>query len=253
MTDLPERLALVRALSLKNFQVRYKRATLGVLWAVVQPTFQAAVLALVFTKVFDVGGIEHYAAYVVCGVLPWSFFTQSLLASTSSIADNGSLVRKVAVPLVVFPAAAVGGVAVAFSASLVVLLVTAVLAGTAGSSLLLLPVAVLVEVALVLAVGLLTAAFHPAFRDIRYAIESLLLVGLYASPILYDASQVPAAARPYLDVNPITGVLSLFRAAVLGRPVDGRAVAITVLGSLVLLSLAWAVFRRRSDEFADLV
>ncbi len=253
MSDVIERLALVQALSLKNFQVRYKRATLGVVWAVVQPTFQAAVLALVFTKVFDVGGIEHYAAYVVCGILPWSFFTQSLLASTTAISDNGSLVRKVAVPLVVFPAAAVGGIAVAFSASLVVLLVTSLLAGTAGPALLLLPLAVLVELALILALGLMTAAFHPAFRDIRYVIESLLLVGLYASPILYDASKVPAAARPYLDLNPMTGVLSLYRTAVLDRPLDGRAVALTVVGSVLLLGLSWVVFRRRSGEFADLV
>jgi ABC-type polysaccharide/polyol phosphate export permease len=253
VSDVLERLALVRALSLKNFQVRYKRATLGVLWAVVQPTFQAAVLALVFTQVFKVGGIEHYAAYVVCGILPWSFFTQSWLASTTAIADNGSLVRKVAVPLLVFPTAAVGGIAIAFSASLVVLLVVSVLSGTAGLHLLLLPVAVLLELALILGIGFLTGAFHPAFRDIRYVIDSLLIVGLYASPILYDASQVPEAAQPFLELNPITGMLSLYRAAVLGRPIDGSAVAITVGVAVVLLALSLLVFRRRSGEFADLV
>jgi ABC-type polysaccharide/polyol phosphate export permease len=253
VSDVLERLALVRALSLKNFQVRYKRATLGVLWAVVQPVFQAAVLALVFTQVFDVRGIEDYAAYVVCGILPWSFFTQSLLAATSSIADNGSLVRKVAVPLVVFPAAAVGGIAVAFSASLVVLLVVAVLAGTAGPQLLLLPLAVALQLALVMSLGLLTGAFHPAFRDIRYVIESLVLVGLYASPVLYSDAQVPAAARPWLDLNPVTGMLSVYRTAVLGRPLDGRAVLFTVLLSALLLTVAVVVFRRRSGEFADLV
>ena len=253
MSELAERLALVRALSLKNFQVRYKRASLGVLWAVVQPTFQAAVLALVFTQVFQIQGIENYAAYVVCGILPWSFFTQSLLASTTAVTDNGALVRKVAVPLVIFPAAAIGGIALAFSASLVVLVITSLLAGTAGVTLLLLPVAVLVQVVLILAVGLLTGAFHPAFRDIRYVIESLLIVGLYASPILYDASLVPPAARPYLDLNPITGMLSLYRTAVLDRPLDGRAITFTVVGSVVLLALSWTLFRRRAAEFADLV
>jgi ABC-type polysaccharide/polyol phosphate export permease len=253
MSEAAERLALVRALSLKNFQVRYKRASLGVVWAVAQPTFQAAVLALVFTKVFKVGGIEHYAGYVISGILPWSFFTQSLLASTTAVSDNGSLVRKVAVPLVIFPAAAVGGIAVAFGASLVILVLTSLIIGTAGFHLLLLPVAVLVELTLILAIGLLTGAFHPAFRDIRYVIESLLLVGLYASPVLYDSSKVPPAARPWLDGNPMTGVLSLYRAAVLGRPLDGRAVLITAGGSLLLLAVSVTVFRRRAGEFADLV
>lgn len=250
---LLERLALVKALSLKNFQVKYKRATLGVLWAVVQPTFQAAVLAIVFTKVFRVGSVDHYAAYVVCGILPWTFFTQSMLAATTAVADNGSLVRKVSVPLVVFPAAAIGGVAVAFAASAGVLVVASILSGEAGLMLLLLPVAIAVELMLIFAIGLLAGAFHVAFRDIRYVIESLLVVGLYATPILYDESLVPKAARPFLELNPMTGVLSLYRAAVLDRPIDASAVAISVVGGGLLLLVSWHVFRRRSAEFPDLV
>jgi ABC-type polysaccharide/polyol phosphate export permease len=250
---LVERLALLSALSQKNFQVRYKRATLGVLWAVVQPTFQALVLALVFTKVFKVGNVPHYAVYVISGILPWSFFTQSLLAAVTAVADNGALVRKVAVPLVIFPAAAVGGVGLAFCASFVVLLVCSIAAGTAGVHLLLLPVAVLLELVLIFAVGLFAAAFHVAFRDIRYVIESLLIVGLYASPILYESHRVPPRARGLLDGNPMTGILSLYRAAILQRPIDTRAVVIAAVGCSLLLVLAWQLFQRRSAEFPDLV
>lgn len=248
-----ERVALVRALSQKNFQIRYKRASLGVLWAIVQPTFQAAVLAVVFTKVFKVGNVEHYGVYVICGILPWVFFTQSMLAAVTAVADNGALVRKVAVPLVVFPAAAIGGVAMAFAPSLLVLLVCSAFAGTFGLTVLLLPLAVLLELVLIFAVGLFCGAFHVAFRDIRYIIESLLLVGLYASPILYEASQVPEKARPLLECNPMSGILSLYRAAVLGRPLDGRAILIACVESLALLTLALFLFRRRSTEFPDLV
>lgn len=250
---LAERVDLVRALSQKNFQIRYKRASLGVLWAIVQPTFQAAVLAVVFTQVFKVGKVEHYGVYVICGILPWAFFTQSMLAAVTAVADNGALVRKVAVPLVVFPAAAVGGVAMAFAPSLLVLIVCSLVVGTAGLNLLLLPLAVLLELVLIFAVGLFCAAFHVAFRDIRYVIESLLLVGLYASPILYEASQVPAAARPLLEANPMTGILSVYRAAVLDRPLDGSAILIASVGSACLLALALWLFRRRSAEFPDLV
>lgn len=249
-----EHLALVRALSQKNFQVRYKAASLGVLWAVLQPTFQAIVLSIVFTKVFHAGaGVSHYPVYVISGILPWAFFTQSLLAATTSVADNGSLVRKVAVPLVVFPASAIGGVGIAFSASLLVLLGATIAAGAAGVHLLLLPFAIVLELLLISALGLLTSAFHVAFRDIRYVIESLLLMGLYATPILYTASRVPASARGFLAYNPMTGVLSVYRAAVLGTPLDWRAISVTVIGGSVLLVVSWLLFRRRSGEFPDLV
>jgi ABC-type polysaccharide/polyol phosphate export permease len=249
-----DRLALVRALSQKNFQVRYKAATLGVLWAILQPTFQAAVLTVVFTEVFRVGGsVPHYPVYVISGILPWAFFTQSLVAATTAVADNGSLVRKVAIPLAVFPMAAIGGVGIAFAASRLVLVIATVIAGTVSLHLLLLPVAVGLELLVIASIGFLTAAFHVAFRDIRYVIESLLLVGLYATPILYTASRVPAAARPYLDVNPMTGVLSVYRAAVLGMPINGRAVLVSSVGGLLLLALSLRIFVRRSGEFADLV
>jgi ABC-2 type transport system permease protein len=249
-----ERLALVGALSQKNFQVRYKATSLGVLWAVAQPLFQAVVLAVIFTQVFRLGdSVPHYPVYVISGILPWAFFTQSLLAATTAVTDNSSLVRKVSVPLVVFPAAAIGGVGIAFSASLLVLLGATVVAGTWSWHLLLLPVAVLLHLLVVAAVGLLTAAFHVAFRDIRYVIESLLLVGLYATPILYPVSRVPAEARPYLDLNPMTGVLSLYRNAVLQQPIGLRAVLVSAVGGTLLLVLSWTVFRRRSGEFPDLV
>lgn len=250
---LGSRLALVGVLARKNFQVKYKRAALGIGWALVQPTFQAAVLAVIFTQVFRVDDTPNYGLYVVSGVLPWAFTTSAVLAATTAVVDNGALVRKVAVPLLIFPVSAVGGVGLAFSASLLVLLAASALAGTFGWSLLLLPVAVLLHVVLTVAVGLLTGALHPAFRDIRYVVESLLLVGLYATPILYTAQRVPEVARPWLELNPMTGVLELYRAAVLQRPIDGSAVLISIALALGLLATAVALFQRRSGEFTDLV
>jgi ABC-2 type transport system permease protein len=148
---------------------------------------------------------------------------------------------------------AVGGTLLAFLAALPIWLVGAVLSGTVGWHLLLLPVVLLLELALILAVGLLASALHPAFRDVKYLVESGLLVGFYATPVLYDPSQLTGTLPALLPFNPMTGVLSLYRAAVLGRPVDGLALAVTLVVTVLLGSLAVVVFRRRCDEFADLV
>ena len=250
---LADHASLTWVLARKNFQIRYKRASLGVLWAVLQPAFQAAFLSFVFIKIFQIDRVPHYPIYVLSGVLPWAFFTKSVNAAMTAIADNGSLVRKVSMPLAIFPLAAVGGTALAFSGSLIVLFGASAVAGVLGWHVLWLPLAVALEVLLVIAIGLNTSAFHPAFRDIKYLVESALLVGFYASPILYDLGRVPGRYRTAIELNPMSGVLSLMRAAVLGRPINGTSVLAAVAWTLVLTATGSFFFRRRAAEFPDLL
>jgi ABC-2 type transport system permease protein len=246
--------SLTWTLSRKNFQVRYKRAALGVLWAVLQPAFQAAVLSVVFIKVFKADlGVPDYAVFVLAGMLPWTFFAQSLSIATVSVLENGPLVKKVSLPLVVFPFSAIGGVALAFVAALPVLLVAGLVAGGVGRLLLLLPLAVGLQLLAVAGLATLTSSLYPAFRDVRYLVESLLVVGLYLTPVLYPPDKLPSPARGLLELNPLTGVLSIYRAAFLSRPVDWSAVGLSALVGVAALLLGLTVFRRRSDEFADLV
>lgn len=247
-------LGLTWVLSKKNFQVRYKRAALGVLWAIVQPSFQAVFLSFVFLSVFHYGkGIHDYPLYVLSGMLPWAFFASGVIAATTAIVENASLVKKVALPRVIFPVSAVGGVALAFIASLGVLIGAAFFGGDAGWNLLLLPVAVVLEVLIVAAIGTLACAFHVAFRDVRYIVESSLLVGLYATPVLYELSKAPPRAQVFLRINPMSGVMTLYRTALLGRPLDLAAVVIGSIVTVVVLAAALVFFAQRSDEFPDLV
>ena len=74
---------LTAVLARKNFRIRYKRAVLGVFWAVLQPAFQALVLAYVFLRVFHVHSVPHYPIYVLSGILPWAFFSGSMTSATA--------------------------------------------------------------------------------------------------------------------------------------------------------------------------
>jgi ABC-type polysaccharide/polyol phosphate export permease len=246
-------LGLTWALSRKNFQVRYKRASLGVAWAVLQPAIQAAVMSFVFIRVFKVHGIEDYPVYILSGVLPWAFLSQGTGAGSTAVVDNGALVRKVALRIEVFPISAVGGVTMAFASALVVLVAASVITGHLSFSLLLLVPALLLEFAAVCAVALLVSAFHVAYRDVRYVLESLLIVGFYASPVIYDRSRVPPRLVELQKWNPMVGLLSLYRAAVLERAVEWDAVLIATVAITIALVVSLLVFRRRSPEFADLV
>jgi ABC-type polysaccharide/polyol phosphate export permease len=244
---------LVGVLALKNFRQRYLRSRLGVLWALVQPTAQAIVLSFVFVKVFRVHGVPHYPLYVLTGMMTWQLFATSTLTSTSSAADNAGLVRKVPLPKVVFPLAAVGGSLIVYGVQISILVGGSLIAGTFGPEILLLPVGALMAAALATGLGLLGCAFHVAFRDVRFLLESGLLLMFYATPVLYDPVRLPESLRQYLRFNPMYGVLSVQRGALLGRAIDPWAVLISAGTAAVLIALGAMAFRRRSPDFADLL
>jgi ABC-type polysaccharide/polyol phosphate export permease len=248
-------LGLVWVLSRKNFQVRYKRAALGVAWAVLQPLFQTALLSFVFLVVFPGTSkrIPHYPVFVLTGMLPWAYFSQAVSAATTSVVDNSGLVRKVRIPSWVFPLSAVGGIAQAFMASLLVMVVASIAVGEASWRLLLLPVALILQTAFVASLGVLTCAFHVAMRDIKYLVDAFLMAFFYATPVLYSLERVPPHYRPIFAANPMGGILTLYRSATLGRPIDWTGVYVSVGCTVVLGLLAWWAQRARSGEFADLV
>lgn len=255
VSPLRRAVGLVWVLSRKNFQVRYKRASLGVAWAVVQPLFQTALLSFVFLVVFPGTSkrIEHYPVFVLSGMLPWAYFAQGLSAATTSVVDNAGLVRKVQIPAWVFPLSAVGGVAQAFMASLGVMAVASFVVGEASWRLLLLPVALVLQTAFVTSAGVLTCAFHVALRDVKYLVDAFVMAFFYATPVLYSLERVPAAYRGVFAANPMGGILTLYRSATLGRDIAWSGVLVSVGCTLVLGLLAWWAQRARSGEFADLV
>ena len=246
-------LGLVGMLAMKNFRTRYKRSFLGVLWVVVQPTLQALVLSFVVVKVFHAKTVGDYTLYVLSGTVVWGFTQIGLNSATSSVVDNASLVKKVRVAPIVYPASSIGGQFLGFLAPLGVLTLLCAAHGKLSLTSALLPAAIALHVLFILALGLLTAALYVTYRDIAPLVTAVLSLAFYATPILYDVTQLPNWTQDLVRANPMTGVLSLYRAALLDRQVDELALVVSAVVSALLLVLSLSVFRRRAGEFADLV
>ncbi len=254
MTTILTTIDLSWILAKKGFQVRYKRALFGVAWALVQPIAQATVMAVVFSVAFDAStGIQHYPMYVLSGIFPWAFFAQGTTTSLTAALDNASLLKKVAVAKIVFPASAAGTAIIGFACGVPVLVAGAVLAHEASLRLLVLPVALGFEALLILGLGMLLGAFHPAFRDVRYLLDVVLTAAVYITPIAYDPAGRSPRLAEVLRWNPMTGVLAVFRWSLIGRPMDGQAVAISAAITAALVVLGGIAYHTRADEFADLV
>ena len=204
---------LVFTLGRKNFFVQYRRASLGLVWAVGLPLVQAVVLAVVFSRIarFDV---PHYAVFVFSGIVAFAFFQSTLVSGATSIVDNAGLSSKVYFPRAVLPLAQCVTGAYALAASLAVLLAVALLLGApVGLRTLLLVPAVALLVALSTAFALVLSVAHVYLRDTKYLVQAAAVAWLWLTPVVYPITAVEGWLRTVLLVNPVTGVVQLFHAA----------------------------------------
>jgi lipopolysaccharide transport system permease protein len=239
-------------LAAKDFHARYRSASLGVLWSVVLPLLQGAVLAVVFTKVvrIPVAPGVSYPVFVISGMVLWTYFSQSVVAGSTAIVDGAAIATKVYFPRLILPAvpALTNVVAVSISAATVVLLMVA-FDVPLRASLLLLPVAVAMLLALASLASSLLALAHVYFRDVRYLVQATLLVALYATPVIYPLERA-ARFEGILLANPVTGVLQLARQAVFGEADRLGAAVASTCGWLVALAAVAVVAYRRHERIA---
>jgi lipopolysaccharide transport system permease protein len=246
---------LLYFLTLRDVKVRYKQTALGALWVIVQPLFMMLIVTLVFNRFARLeAGDVPYPLFAYAGLLLWVFFSNAVVNGTNSLTSNTNLITKVYFPRVFIPAAAVGaGLVDLFIASLVLAALAVYYGVGLHASALLLPLFVLLLTLLALGAGLLVSALTVKYRDLRHALPFMMQCWMLASPVIYPVEIVPADWRWLLYVNPLVGILEGFRAALAGAPVPWPHVAVSLVVSVVVLLLAYYVFRRLEDTFADVI
>lgn len=244
------------ALSRKDFQVRYKRASLGVIWSVALPLLQSVVMVFIFSRVghFGVGHTYSYGGFVLAGMVPWVFVSTSIMASTTAIVDASSLTDKVWFPRAILALVPPCANLILLATSSVILLGELPVVGVSPSwrLLLLIPGSVL-AVTFSAAVGMVLAAMYVYFRDLKFMVAAAVIVWLYLTPIVYPATSLAAAGR-WLDFNPLTGIVGLFQTGAVGSPApSGRALLVSAGATVVLTLVAVWLHRRHDRLFVDLL
>ena len=244
---------LLGVMARKEFFVRYRRASFGLIWAVGIPLIQALVLAVVLRHFVRFHTVGPYPVFVFSGVLAWNFFTV-ISSATSSIVDNRDISTKIYFPRSVFPAMTVLSGAYGLVLTSVLLLIFEAGFGTVPGvrTIVLLP-AIALAILLTAAMGLVLAALQVYFRDVKFLVQAALVGWFYVTPVFYPLSALGRIA-PWVRINPMTGVVELFRVATVGAdkswPVTlGWSLAWTVF----LLGAATLLYRRFDRVFADLL
>jgi lipopolysaccharide transport system permease protein len=249
---------LLYFLTWRDVKVRYKQTLLGVLWVVIQPLVTMLIFTLLFGRLAGLegrtGGIP-YPLFAFAGLLPWTFFANAVTNSSNSLVTNSQLITKIYFPRMIIPTAAVSANLVDFALSFAVL--AALLAYyhvSATWNLLLLPALVALVVLLALGIGMFLAALNVKYRDIRHAVPFVVQIWMFVSPVIYPTTLVPERWRWVLALNPMTGIIEGFRAALFGRTqVEWKLLAISGAISLVTFIFSLFAFKRMEKSFADVI
>jgi lipopolysaccharide transport system permease protein len=246
---------LVFFLALRDVKVRYKQTALGITWVLLQPLLAMGIFSIVFgQRGLGADGMP-YQLFVVSGLVPWFYFSNATSGASGSIVGNTQLISKVYFPRLAIPLAAVLANLVDLGVGLLLELVLIVGFGVPlGLHLLAVPLLVVLSVLTALGVSVWLSALDVQYRDVRYAVPFFIQVWLFATPVIYAASDVPERWRPLLALNPMTGVIEAFRWALLGTgDAPLGALAGSALTVFLLLCSGLLYFRRMERTFADVI
>ncbi|MGI8498235.1 MAG: ABC transporter permease [Gemmatimonadaceae bacterium] len=254
--DLRDYRGALQSLAWRNLRSRYKQSLLGVLWALLQPAVQVGVFTLLFGVLAHIpsDGVP-YALFALAGLLPWNFFSKVVSEGAQSLVVNQNIITKLFFPRVYLVIAAGASAAVDGAVTLALLLGAMAWYGVwpGPHAWLVLP-ALLGVVLLSFGMAALLAALNARWRDVQHTLPFLLQVGMLATPVIYRASFVPGKWRWLLALNPLTGLIEVFRSAMLGLPLPDRRLVMLSLFFSVTATLGgvW-LFRRTESIIVDVV
>jgi lipopolysaccharide transport system permease protein len=240
----------------RDVKVRYKQTVLGAAWAILQPLLMMLVFSVFLGHLAKVpsDGVP-YPVFSFTALVPWTMFAQSVVGSSESLVANSNMVSKIYMPRLTLPIAACGAYVLDFLISLVLLAVLLAIYGVSLSvALITLPLFAVMAVLTAVAIGVLLSAINVRYRDVRYAVPFVVQIWLFASPVAYSTQLIPHAYRLLYALNPMVGVISGFRWAVLGSG-SFPAGIILVSGAMSLLLLVGGLvyFKQTERKFADVI
>jgi lipopolysaccharide transport system permease protein len=240
----------------RDIKVRYKQTAIGAAWAVLQPVLTMIVFSLFFGKLAKIPsqGLP-YPIFYYCALLPWMYFATAMQAATSIVVDQQRVITKIYFPRVVLPIAAVISGLLDFAISFAVLLIMmAYYRILPTSAVIWLPAFTLLAVLTALGVGLWLSALNALYRDVKYVLPFLVQFWMFASPVVYPSSLVPAKWRWLYGLNPMAGVIEGFRWALTGQgQPPGILLAASSAAVLLLVLTGLIYFHAMEGTVADVV
>lgn len=242
-------------LTWRDVKVRYKQTALGAAWAILQPLFMMIIFTIFFGRLAGVASAGvPYPLFALAGLVPWTFFANSITASGNSLVGSANLITKVYFPRLIVPAAAMLAGLVDFLLAFLMLCGLMIYYRVGLTvQVLFLPVLIILTALFSLGVGTWMSALNVKYRDVRFALPFLIQLWLFVSSVILPSSSIPQKWRWILLLNPMSGIIEGYRAALFGLPFDWAALGLASLLTIAVLLYSIYSFGRVERSFADII
>jgi ABC-type polysaccharide/polyol phosphate export permease len=198
----------------QHFILKYRRTLIGILWPILSPLFSMAISAIVFSMVFRMP-VKDYSIFLFSAMIPWMLFSNTISASGKSIIQHEYLVKKVFIPMQIFPIQSAITVLIDTGLAMGALFILGFFLGLKLSpALLFLPIAFLLVALFSFGLGLIISVVMTYARDVEFILPVIIQAGYFLTPILYPMSMIPEKFHPIYNLNPMLHFIDLFRAPI---------------------------------------
>lgn len=236
----------------KDIGGKYKNSFLGVLWSFVNPLLQIIVYAIIFPLIMK-SDIEYYVVFMVCGLIPWNYFSTVINRTSFTMIENGNIIKKVYFPREILPISVVTSETVTFLISSILILLFTLGYGLGLTiNIVFYPLILLVQYVLLIGISLIVSSVTVYFRDLQHFIGVLLQLFFYATPIVYAVDTIPENFRWILKYNPMTYIIEGYRDIFWGQTAPDISTLLIVLAiGIVLCILGYLIFNKLQKKFAE--
>lgn len=247
---------LLYNLTSREIKARYKQSILGYFWVILNPFLQMIVMTFVFSIIARIPSLGvPYAVFLYVALLPWNFFSTSLLSSVNSLVGNSSLITKIYFPREILVYATVAAKIIdVLLASTVLILFMIYFNIPVRISIVWVPFIFLIQLIFTLGLSLILSAFNLFYRDVQYLLNLVVLLWMYLTPVIYPVEMVPDQYRFILSLNPMAVFINAYRQVILGGSQPNLySLGIGAVFALCIFLLGFSLFKKLEGVFSDVV
>ena len=236
----------------KEVRSKYKNSFLGILWSFLNPLLQIIVYAIIFSLIL-INKQEHYAVFLCCGLIPWTFFATAINKSAFTFIENGNIIKKVYFPREIIPISVVTAESINFLISTIIILGFVIFGGIGISKYLIFyPIVLVAQYLVILAISLIISSICVYLRDLQHFIGVILQLLFYAAPIVYSQDSIPVEYQWILKYNPMTYVINAYRNIFYYKTnIEIQPILILIFISIIMCIIAYLIFSKLQRNFAE--
>ena len=238
----------------RQLKVRYAQSAIGIGWAIIQPLFSMLVFTVIFGKLAEIDSNgAPYALFSLAALLPWTYFSNSVTDGIASLVTEANMLKKIYFPRILLPISAVVAKLIDLGiASVMMAILMIIYQQLPTTQIFLLPLGILLMVITASGISIWLTALAVQYRDVKHAISFILQIAMYASPVVYSVSIIPAQWQLFYGINPMVGVIELFRSSLLGTgAIRWDLLAVGTVSAVTILISGIIFFRGKEKAFAD--